>query len=299
MENLDEALCDRMVGFLGPQDAASLSCVSTLFKKRVNESNWWKIWCQSEFPSLRMQPACSILETGLETGTSTRTYKGLYRDLVTSCSADKSSLFNLLKKSMWGEYVALLDVRVAGRHFMSQCIEKGIKCYKPDFWSLECRGNYEVEALKCLVLGAAYVKTLASRSGACNHISAYSETSFLETISLKFLHREDGTLQKWSIKASYVHPLAIEYVVPQYLSGHEGQRRLEEGFLFIDSANDSRETLEITGSCIQSRDDHNDMGAGTLGVRALHKKTFREAVCTNFQIEFTAGAKFDGSFLFY
>jgi hypothetical protein len=260
-----------------------------LFKKRVDESNWWKFWCQSEFPSLRMQPACSILEKELETGTSASPYKGLYRILVTSNFSADGSLFKPRERYR-GEMIALLDVWVAGSHLLSQCIDKGIKSNDYGVWSLECQGKYETEAITCLVIGAA----LAQRAG--NQTFVNSQTSLLVTISLKFLHKKDGTLQNSSIQTGYVHPRDVEYgVFPQQISGREGQRRLEEGFLFM------KEPLRITGSCYQLKDHPHDMGAGALGVRAPHKQTALAAVfpCTYFKIVFTAGAKFDGRFTLF
>jgi hypothetical protein len=216
-----------------------------------------------------------MLEKGLETGTSASTYKGLYRGLVTSFSADGSCLF---KPREWyrGEMIALLDVWVAGSHLLSQCIEKGIKSNDRGAWSLECQGKNETGAVKCLVIGAA----LSQRAG--NHIFVNSKTSFLVTISLKFLHRKDGTLQNSSIQRSIVHQHDMEFVFPHQVSGREGQRRLEEGFLFME---DSGESLRIAGFGLHP----HDRGAGTLSVRA----------CTHFTIVFTAGAQFDGRFTLF
>lgn len=82
MERLDEGLFDHLLNFLRPQDGACLCCVSRLFKKWIEESPQWRMWCYEAFPPLSWSPEVRAFLDGASEADKTFTYRGLYGDLV-------------------------------------------------------------------------------------------------------------------------------------------------------------------------------------------------------------------------
>lgn len=78
MENLDEALFDRLMGLLSPKECASLSGVCVLFRWRVERCSQWKAWCYRDFPRLARPAVRDFIEEGI---TEAHSFKSLYNEL--------------------------------------------------------------------------------------------------------------------------------------------------------------------------------------------------------------------------